>query len=113
MTCDDRGRSLNRRMRMAMLGGGCGGLSAALPCDKTRTHDPDVEMTCVHREHCCLCTPWRHEVAASDLDVTPLVNPLHNGSGVWSSLTAVVSTRLKDVRTRRHGRVSVTRVAMD
>lgn len=31
MTRDDRGRSLNRRTRMAMLGGGCGGLSARCP----------------------------------------------------------------------------------
>jgi hypothetical protein len=43
MTCEDRGRSLNRRMRMAMLGGGRGGLSAALHFDKTLTHEPDMD----------------------------------------------------------------------
>jgi hypothetical protein len=43
MTRDDRGRSLNRRTRMAMHGGGCGGLSAALHFDKTLTHDPNMD----------------------------------------------------------------------
>ena len=96
MTRDDRGRSLNRRTRMAMLGGGCGGLSVALHVDKMLTRDPDMEGTRVHREHCFLCTPLRHEVSASDLDVTHLVNPIRHGSGAWSSLTALVSTRVKD-----------------
>jgi NADH dehydrogenase FAD-containing subunit len=100
MTRDDRGRSLNRRTRMAMLGGGCGGLSAAWPCDKTLTHAPDVEVTRMHQGPCCLFMPWQHEFAASDLDVTPLVNPIRHGSGAWSCLTAVVSTRVKDVRAR-------------
>jgi hypothetical protein len=97
MTREDRGRSLNSRTRMAMLGGGCGGLSAALHFDKTLTHDPDVEMTRVHRGHCFLFTPLLYEVAASDLDVKHLVNPIRRGSGAWSSLTALVSTRLKDL----------------
>jgi hypothetical protein len=43
MTRDDRGRSLNRRTRMAKLGGGCGGVSAAMHFDKTLTHDPDMD----------------------------------------------------------------------
>jgi hypothetical protein len=97
MTREDQGRSLNRRTRMAMLGGGCGGRSAALHFDKTLTRDSDVEVTRVTREHCFLFTPLRHEVAASDLDVKPLVNSIRNGSGAWSCLTALVSTRLKDV----------------
>lgn len=98
MTREDRGRSLNRRTRMAMLGGGCGGLSAAWHFDKTLTHDPDEEGTRVNREHCFLFTPLRHEVAASDLDVKHFVNPVRNGSCAWSSLTALVSTRLKDLQ---------------
>jgi hypothetical protein len=43
MTREGRGRSLNSRTRMAMLGGGCRGLSAALHFDRTLTHDPDVD----------------------------------------------------------------------
>ena len=97
MTREDRGRSLNRRTRMAMLEGGCEGLSAALHFDKTLTRDPDVEVTRVNWEHCFLFTPLLHEVAASDLDVKPLVNPIRNGPGAWPSLTALVSTRLKDL----------------
>jgi hypothetical protein len=97
MTRQDRRRSLNSRMPMAMLGGGCEGLSAALHFDKTLTHDPDVEVTRVHREHRFLFTPLLHEVAASDLDVKHLVNPIRNGSDAWSSLTALVSARLKDL----------------
>jgi hypothetical protein len=96
MTRDDRGRSLTSRTRMAMLGGGCGDLSVALPFDKTLTHDPDVEGTRVNRERCFLFTPLLDEVAASDLDVKPLANPIRHGSGAWSSLTALVSIRVKD-----------------
>jgi NADH dehydrogenase FAD-containing subunit len=51
MTREDRGRSLNSRTRMAMLGGGFRGLCAARHFDKTLARDPDVNVTRVNREH--------------------------------------------------------------
>ena len=66
-------------------------------CTKMLARDPDVAVTRVNREHCFLFTPLLHKVAASDLDVKHLLNPIRNGSGAWSSLTALVSTRLRDL----------------
>lgn len=59
---------------MLILGGGFGGVYAALQLDKTLARDPDVTVTVVNRENFFLFTPMPHEVAASDLDVTHIVN---------------------------------------
>lgn len=59
-----------------ILGGGFGGLHAALGLEKTLTRDNDVEITLVNRENFSLFTPMLHEVAASDLDMTHIVNPV-------------------------------------
>jgi len=75
MTRDDRGRSSNKRTRIVILGGGFGGLYAALHFDKTLARDPDVDVTLVNRENLFLFTPLLHEVAASYLDVKHIVNP--------------------------------------
>jgi NADH dehydrogenase len=61
--------------RIVILGGGFGGLYAALRLEKTLARDPDVEVTLVNRENFFLFTPMLHEVAASDLDITNIVNP--------------------------------------
>jgi NADH dehydrogenase len=68
--------SANRRNQVLILGGGFGGLYAALQFEKTLARDPDVEVTLVNRENFFLFTPMLHEVAASDLDVTHIVNPI-------------------------------------
>jgi NADH dehydrogenase len=65
-----------RRTRVVILGGGFGGLYVALELEKTLARDPDVEITLVNRENFFLFTPMLHEVAASDLDLTNIVNPV-------------------------------------
>lgn len=63
--------------RILILGGGFGGVYAALQLDKTLACDPDVTITLVNRDNFFLFTPMLHEVAASDLDITHIVNPVH------------------------------------
>ena len=62
--------------RVLILGGGFGGVYAALYLDKTLARDADVEVTLVNRENFFLFTPMLHEVAASDLDLTNIVSPV-------------------------------------
>lgn len=65
----------NDRQKILILGGGFGGLYAALTFEKyLKTHD-DVEVTIVNRDNFFLFTPMLHEVAASDLDLTNIVIP--------------------------------------
>jgi NADH dehydrogenase len=61
--------------RILILGGGFAGLTVAMELEKTLADDPSVEITLVNRENFFLFTPMLHEVAASDLDVTTIVNP--------------------------------------
>jgi len=62
--------------RIVILGGGFAGLYAAMELEKTLAQDPEVEITLINRENFFLFTPMLHEVAASDLDITAIVNPL-------------------------------------
>lgn len=62
-------------MRIVILGGGFGGLYTALELEKRLGDDPNVQVTLVNRENFILFTPMLHEVAASDLDLTHIVNP--------------------------------------
>jgi NADH:quinone reductase (non-electrogenic) len=64
------------RTRIILLGSGFGGLYAALRLEKTLARAPDVEILLVNRENFFLFTPMLHEVAASDLDLTHIVNPI-------------------------------------
>jgi NADH dehydrogenase len=68
--------SQEQRKRIVILGGGFGGLYAALELEKRLARDPDIEITLVNRENFFLFTPMLHEVAASDLDMTHIVNPI-------------------------------------
>jgi NADH dehydrogenase len=61
--------------RILILGAGFGGLYTAIGLEK-RLAKEDVEITIVNRENCTLFTPMLHEVAASDLDFTHIVNPV-------------------------------------
>src|SRR6516164_11216332 len=63
-----------KKTRVLILGGGFGGLHAALEFEKRR--DPDFEVTLISQENFFLFTPMLHEVAASDLDLTHIVNPI-------------------------------------
>ncbi len=62
--------------RIVILGGGFGGLATALELEKALARRSDLEVTLVNRENFFLFTPMLHEVAASDLDVTHIVNPV-------------------------------------
>src|SRR5688572_15605968 len=62
--------------RVLILGSGFGGLYTALHLEKKLARNPDVEITLVNRENFFLFTPMLHEVAAGDLDLTHIVNPV-------------------------------------
>ncbi len=67
---------MNNKKRIIILGGGFGGLYAALHLEKTLAKDEDIEITIVNNENFFLFTPMLHEVAASDLDITHIVSPV-------------------------------------
>ncbi len=62
--------------KILIVGGGFGGLHAALHFEKALGADTGVEITLVNHENFFLFTPMLHEVAASDLDITHIVNPI-------------------------------------
>ena len=62
--------------KILILGGGFGGLYAALELDRRLGKDPSIEITLVNRDNFFLFTPMLHEVAASDLDLTDIVSPV-------------------------------------
>ena len=66
----------NKKTRILILGGGFAGLHAAMHLDRTLARAPEIEVTLVNRENFFLFTPMLHEVAASDLDLTNIVNPV-------------------------------------
>src|SRR5881296_3283107 len=67
---------MSEKTRVLILGGGFGGLYAALEFEKRR--DPRFEITLVNRENFFLFTPMLHEIAASDLDLTDIVSPVRS-----------------------------------
>ena len=66
------------KKRIAILGGGFGGVYAALHLEKCvlARETAMVEICLVSRDNFFLFTPMLHEVAASDLEATNIVNPL-------------------------------------
>src|SRR5947209_13781317 len=62
--------------RVLILGGGFACFYTALDVDRTLAQCVDVDITLVNRENFFLFTPMLHEVAASDLDITNIVNPI-------------------------------------
>jgi NADH dehydrogenase len=68
--------SANSLKRIVILGGGFGGVYAALELEKSLARDTDIQITLINRDNFFLFTPMLHEVAASDLDITHIVNPV-------------------------------------
>jgi NADH:ubiquinone reductase (H+-translocating) len=62
--------------RILILGGGFAGLTVAMELEKKLGRDPAVEVMLINRDNFSLFTPMLHEVAASDLDLTTIVNPI-------------------------------------
>jgi len=64
--------------RVLILGGGFGGIYAALELEKVlaRHGNGTLDVTLVTRDNFFLFTPMLHEVAASDLELNTIVNPL-------------------------------------
>jgi len=65
-----------RKKRIVILGGGFGGVYAAMHLEKLLARQSAVEISLVSRDNFFLFTPMLHEIAASDLEITNIVNPL-------------------------------------
>ena len=67
------------KKRVLILGGGFGGVYAAFHLEKLLSAmlaRQEVEIRLVSRDNFFLFTPMLHEIAASDLEITNIVNPL-------------------------------------
>src|SRR4029453_18791870 len=71
-----RGTRRSRQKRIVILGGGFGGVYAAIHLEKLLARQSAVEICLVSHDNFFLFTPLLHEIAASDLEITNIVNPL-------------------------------------
>ncbi len=62
--------------RVLILGGGFGGMYAALEFERALNRGAHLDVTLVNHDNFFLFTPMLHEVAASDLDITNIVSPI-------------------------------------
>lgn len=62
--------------KIIILGGGFAGLHVAMELEKKIKKDSEVHITLINKDNFFLFTPMLHEVAASDLDMNHIVNPL-------------------------------------
>ncbi len=65
-----------KKTKILILGAGFGGTYCAIRLDKTLARRADCEVCLVDRDNFTLFTPMLHEVAASDLDPSDIVNPI-------------------------------------
>ncbi len=66
----------DRACRVLILGGGFGGIYAAIELEHALRDRDNVNITLVTRDNYFLFTPMLHEVAASDLEMNTIINPL-------------------------------------
>ncbi len=86
MNCDDTNEipltesdpsvSAGESKRVLILGGGFGGIYAALRLEKLLARHRGLEVTLVTRDNYFLFTPMLPEVAAAELEQSTIVNPL-------------------------------------
>ena len=67
---------MSEKHRIVIAGGGFAGLYAAIELEKSFATRANVEVTLINRENFFLFTPMLHEIAAGDLDLTNIVNPV-------------------------------------
>src|SRR5438445_13637150 len=72
----DRALDKSGKKRIVILGGGFGGVYAAIHLEKLLARVDAVEIFLVSHDNFFLFTPMLHEIAASDLEITNIVNPL-------------------------------------
>jgi NADH dehydrogenase len=92
--------------RIVILGGGFGGLYCAIELEKLLARKGLAEVTLVNRENFFLFTPMLHEVAASDLDVTHIVNPVRKllkHVRFWNGEIEAIDTARRVVRVAHGG----------
>jgi NADH dehydrogenase len=65
-----------RKKRIVILGGGFAGVYAAMHLEKSLAREGTTEIRLISRDNFFLFTPMLHEIAASDLEITNIVNPL-------------------------------------
>ena len=66
------------KKHIVILGGGFGGIYAALRLQNKLGRDANIEITLVNRENFFLFTPMLHEIAAGDLDPADIVSPIRS-----------------------------------
>ena len=62
--------------RVLVVGGGFGGIYAALRLEKLLKRCNGIEATLITRDNYFLFTPMLHEVAAGELEINTIINPL-------------------------------------
>jgi NADH dehydrogenase len=67
---------MKAKSHLLILGGGFGGLYAALQLEKELSHRDDFEVTLISQDNFFLFTPMLHEVASAEQDPTNIVSPL-------------------------------------
>jgi len=72
----DRIADKSGKRQIVVLGGGFGGVYAAIALEKLLARQSAVEICLVSHDNFFLFTPMLHEIAASDLEITNIVNPL-------------------------------------
>src|SRR5437764_10860811 len=65
-----------RKKRIVILGGRFGGVYAAIHLEKLLARVDAVKIFLISHDNFFLFTPMLHEIAASDLEITNIVNPL-------------------------------------
>ena len=71
-----QGSASTPKKHVVILGGGFGGVYTALALEKALRRSDNCEVTLVSRENYFLFTPMLPEVAASDLELNTIINPL-------------------------------------
>src|SRR5438874_13612485 len=72
----NRARDKSGKKQIVILGGGFGGVYTAIHLERLLARVDAVEICLVSRDNFFLFTPMLHEIAASDLEITNIVNPL-------------------------------------